>query len=632
VSKWSGESALPQRNGATRLPDGSVRWRVWAPFAQTINLIRFAPDGKPLDVTAMTRETIEPEAGTGGYFSVTLPDIEEGQRYAYELDNDGQHRPDPCSLWQPISVQGPSAVVSTGTFAWTDENWRGIRREDLVIYELHVGTFTAAGTFEAVVDRLDALRELGVTAIEIMPVAQFPGDRNWGYDGVLPYAAQNSYGGPHELQKLVDAAHAKGLAVILDVVYNHFGPEHAYHREFGPYFTSKYKTPWGDAINYDDRGSDGVRQYVLDNARMWLEAFHLDGLRLDAVHAIYDLGAKHLLQELTELAHTLSTSLDRPITIIAESDLNDPRVLRAPESGGYGLDMQWSDDFHHAVHAFLTGERRGYYMEYGSAQTLASVLKSPFLTTGQFSPQRGRRHGAPPDGLAGDRFVVCIQNHDQVGNRAIGDRFPQIFAADPNGPAKLRLGACLMLFAPHIPMLFMGEEYAEQRPFPFFCSFGGAELIDAVRAGRRREFADFVDDPDVIPDPNAVATFESAKLTWSWPAGSMQADHRQLYRDLLQARRRWPALHNYVDHAVELRDNTLLRLIRGGQFQGNETLDIYFNLTDRPQAIPAMQPNTTLLFCSESAQYGGGRRMPNAIEELRPFECIAFGPAKWAQR
>ncbi len=379
-------SKAKRRCGAVGEKDGAVRWRVWARRAGRVDLVLLdGPQHREVPMQAEER----------GFFHAVLPAVTEGQRYAFRLDG-GPERPDPCSLWQPDGVHGSSALVRPEKFAWTDQNWKGIPCWDLVFYELHVGTFTSEGTFEAVVPRLKDLRELGITAVELMPVGQFPGSRNWGYDGVLPYAVQNNYGGPHGLQKLVDACHAAGLAVFLDVVYNHFGPEGNYLAEFAPYFTDHYKTPWGMAVNFDGAGSDAVRDFVLDNARMWLEEFHFDGLRLDAVHAIYDLGARHILRAVKEVAEDVARRAGRLVHIISESDLNDPRLLLPPERGGYGLDAQWSDDFHHAAHAFFTGERNGYYQDFGSAKQLAKALTDPFLYAWDYSPHRDKKHGASP--------------------------------------------------------------------------------------------------------------------------------------------------------------------------------------------------------------------------------------------
>jgi maltooligosyltrehalose trehalohydrolase len=602
--------------GALGPHDGSVRWRVGAPRAKQVELV--LRDGNQHRAVPMRRQE-------RGFFQHSEANVLEGQRYAYRLDG-GPERPDPCSLWQPDDVHGPSALVCPARFAWTDHKWQGVPRPDLVFYELHVGTFTSEGTFEAVIPRLSELRELGVTAVEIMPVAQFPGSRNWGYDGVLPYAAQNSYGGPHGLQKLVDACHSAGLAVFLDVVYNHLGPEGNYLAEFGPYFSDRYKTPWGMAINYDGPGCDAVRSFVLDNARMWLEEFHFDGLRLDAVHAIFDFGARHILRDVQEVAEGVAERCGRQIHIIAESDLNDPRLLYPRKQGGLQLSGQWSDDFHHAIHAFLTGEQRGYYQDYGRPRQIADVLQQPFLFAWNYSPFRDRRHGAPPEDLCGDRFVVCLQNHDQVGNRARGDRLPSLL----HNPAKQRLASSLLLLSPYLPLIFMGEEYGEENPFPFFCSFGDPQLIEAVRKGRKEEFAELVGQGEV-PDPQAEETFASARLSWSWPQGSARAGLRRLYHDLLAARRQWPALRDLETRRARLlpdaENGPVLELFRGPA-NSQQQLRIYFNLSEQPQPLPEdAARGKQVLFSSELSSYCGSREELGAIDRLHPAECVVFGPS-----
>ena len=477
-----------RRTGAIAQADGSILWRVWAPFAKQVELILANGD---------ERQTIAMQSEGRGFHRALVSDVPEGQRYSYRLDG-GPERPDPCSLWQPDGVDGLSAVVIPDRFSWTDQGWKGVPQADLVFYELHVGAFTAEGTFEAVIPRLRDLRELGVTAIEIMPVAQFPGSRNWGYDGVLAYAAQNTYGGPRGLQRLVDACHACGLAIYLDVVYNHFGPESNYLGEFGPYLTDRYKTPWGCAVNYDRAGCDAVRDYVLDNVRMWLEEFHIDGLRLDAADTIYDMGARHILRAIKEAANNARANRGWPAIVTAESDLNDPRLLYTTERGGYELDAQWMDDYHHAVHAFFTHERHGYYADFGEASQLAQVLEQPFLFHWDYSAFRDRKHGASAEGLSGKRFIVCLQNHDQVGNRASGDRLNTLLEF----ARAQRLAASYLLLSPYLPLLFMGEEYGEESPFPYFCSFRAEELQKAVSEGRRREYsAD--DQAALVPDPGA---------------------------------------------------------------------------------------------------------------------------------
>jgi maltooligosyltrehalose trehalohydrolase len=529
-------------------------------------------------------------------------------------------------------VHGASAVVVPAQFRWTDHNWRGVRREDLVFYELHVGTFSAEGTFDGVIPRLGDLKELGITAIEIMPVGQFPGGRNWGYDGVLPYAAQNTYGGPHGLQRLVDACHSAGLAIFLDVVYNHFGPEGNYLAEFGSYFTDEYKTPWGAAINYYGPDCDAVRDFVLDNVRMWLEEFHFDGLRLDAVHAIIDLGARHILKAIAEVALDAGERRGWPALAVAESDLNEPRVLHGRERGGHGLDAQWADDFHHAVHSFLTGEREGYYADFGQAHQLATAFERPFIYAWDYSPFRRRKHGARPEGLSGERFVVCIQNHDQVGNRARGDRLSSILSS----PSKERLAASLLLLSPYVPLLFMGQESGEEAPFPYFCSFYDPKLVEAVREGRKKEFEAFTWQGE-IPDPAAESTFAAAKLGCSWPEGTSRAGLRRLYRDLIAARRNWPALRDFQRRRARLLPHgeagPILELIRGDDAVGGE-IRALFNLSDHCQPVSQgalTLSGTGMLFSSEATGYGGNRDATSpsasAVDMFYPFECIVLGPS-----
>ncbi len=603
-----------RRCGAVGAPDGPVLFRVWAPAARRVDLVLYDGD---------SRRELEMEPESGGYHRHGEPEVPEGQRYAFRLDG-GPERADPCSLFQPDGPHAPSAVVRPGRFAWTDGGWRGVRRADLVFYELHVGTFSPEGTFDGAIPRLRDLSELGVTAVEVMPVAQFPGARNWGYDGVLPYAAQNTYGGPDGLHRLVDACHAEGLAVFLDVVYNHLGPEGSYVREFGPYFTERYRTPWGSAVNYDDRGCDAVRDFVLDNVRMWLEEFHIDGLRLDAVHAIYDLGARHILRAIEEVAEAVQARRGYPATIVAESDLNDPRLLDPRERGGHALRAQWADDFHHAAHAFLTGERAGYYADFGEPEQLARAFDCPFVYAWDYSPFRGRKHGAPPVAITGDHFVVSLQNHDQVGNRARGDRLASLLG----DPARRRLAAGLLLLSPYLPLLFMGEEYGEENPFPFFCSFEDPALVEAVREGRRREFEAFTWQGEV-PDPQAESTFASAKLSWSWPEGTPRAGLRRLYRDLLLARREWPALRDFERRSARLVEGDgdggpVLELVRGGG-----SLRAGFNLGGRPARYPEfLGGEESVLLRSEAPAYGG-RREAGPADELAPFEFFVLGPPSW---
>ena len=461
--------------GARRLPDGSVKFSVWAPRVQKLTLQSVAPAW-----------SVPMERQDNGVYSVVVRGLPSDSHYYYRLD-DGRLRPDPVSRLQPEGVHGPSAIVEPTDFPWTDTEWQGISLRDAITYELHVGTCTPAGTFTAIIPLLDYLKnELGITAIELMPVAEFPGSRNWGYDGVHPYAPHTAYGGARGLKTLVNACHETGLAVVLDVVYNHLGPEGNYLSEYGPYFTDRYTTPWGQAVNFDGDDSREVRRYFIDNALYWVTEYHIDGLRLDAIHAIFDKSHTHILQELGEAMHAQAHALDRTILVIAESDLNDKQVISDLSDGGWGLDAQWSDDFHHALHVLLTGERNGYYQDFGTLADLRLALTEGFVYQGQGSQYRQRPHGTPSRHLAGERFVICSQNHDQVGNRAYGERLSTLVPF----PA-LKLAAGLVLCAPNSPLLFMGEEYGEPAPFLYFTSHTDPALAQAVREGRRREFAHF---------------------------------------------------------------------------------------------------------------------------------------------
>jgi maltooligosyltrehalose trehalohydrolase len=593
--------------GALAQADGTVLWRLWAPTAQRVELVLHGPG---------SGSSLSMKSERGGYFVLRGNEIADGQRYSYRLDG-GAERPDPCSRWQPEGVHRPSAVVFPDHFTWTDAGWHGVPREELVFYELHVGTFTPEGTFDAVIPRLTQLRELGVTAIEIMPVSQFPGTRNWGYDGVHPFAPQNSYGGPEGLRRLVDACHGCGLAVVLDVVYNHFGPEGNYAGEFGPYFSHRYRTPWGPAFNYDGPGSDGVRDFVLDNVRHWAEEYHLDGLRLDATHAMFDNRPKHILVEIKEAAELAADAHGRPFHVIAESLQNDVRVVTPPEGGGYGLDAEWNEDFHHAVLAFLTGERHGKYVDFGPAADLPRVLEQTFLLDGRYSHYRRRRWGGSAAHVPGDRFVVGIQNHDHVGNRARGERI----AAQVDPPVQ-RLAASFTLLAPYLPFLFMGEEYGETNPFLFFCSFGDAQLIENVRNGRRRDYSL----QGEVPDPQAEASFAASRLDWSWPEGTARAGLRQLYRDLLALRRRLPALTDFVHRKVRLLPDAatgpVLELRRGSN--PLQSIVAFFNLGNRAQPLPSIPDGYHLLHSSEWERYGGTRAFGDSRPALLPFESLLF--------
>jgi maltooligosyltrehalose trehalohydrolase len=551
--------------GATPQDDGTVEFRVWAPEAERVAVRVGSADDELLDEGFGVRGAAVPAAAGDDYWLVV----------------DGKRLPDPCSRWQPKGLRGPSRVLDPRAFAWTDEGWAGPDLADLVVYELHVGTFTAQGTFDAAIDHLPELARLGVTAIEVMPVAEFPGARGWGYDGVYLSAAQSSYGGPEAFQRLVDAAHGAGLGVVLDVVYNHLGASGVRAMQsFGPYFTDRYETFWGKAINFDDAGSDAVREWVLQSAEGWVRDFHVDGLRLDAIHAIHDESPRPILRELAERVHAVNPRA----AVIAESGLNDPKVIRPAAEGGFGHDAQWADDFHHALHALLTGEREGYYEEFGDLAQLAKAFGRPFVHDGDYSTFRGRRFGAPAGDRPPEQFVVFAQNHDQVGNRAFGDRLPA--GARP-------LAAFCTLLSPFTPMLFMGEEYGEDAPFQFFSDHIDNRIATATREGRRREFAAFAAFAgEEIPDPQELATFEASKL-------SRREDPslRELYGALLRARRELPA--GDAGEVLFDEDERWL-LVRRGPY------DVVAHFGERPAAIP-VRGSDVVVATDEGAAVSGGR-------------------------
>jgi maltooligosyltrehalose trehalohydrolase len=567
--------------GANLIESSRCEFRVWAPEIDAIELHIVAPDERRITLTKNAR----------GYHEATI-DAGAGTRYFFVVG--GNDRPDPASRLQPDGVHGASEVVAR-EFEWHDAGWTGVALEDYVVYELHVGTFTREGTFEAVIEHLDALKDLGITAVELLPVAQFPGNRNWGYDGVYIGATQNSYGGPSGLKRLADACHARGLALVLDVVYNHLGPEGNYLGEYGPYFTDRYKTPWGLALNFDGPHSDDVRWFFIHNALQWVDEFHIDGLRVDAVHAIVDHTAEPFLQDLTTAVRERAEILGRRIYTIAESDLNDPRVITPKDDLGLGFDSQWCDDFHHSLHTLLTGERDGYYSGFGRTSDLARTLTTGYLYTGQHSPYRGRKYGAPPKTRDGKQFVVFAQNHDQVGNRMLGDRLASIGSI-----AKLRLAAAAVVLSPFIPMLFMGEEYGETAPFQYFTSHGDEALIEAVRKGRAEEFDDF-EWKGEPPDPHDEETFHRSKLTRAEQSGL-----RDLYRDLFRLRREIPALRSLDLDAVETHADDERRTL---VVQRGETL-LAFNFNDREQSIELPSGSWTMLL--------DGARLAGAVLALPP--------------
>jgi maltooligosyltrehalose trehalohydrolase len=515
-------------------------FRVWAPAAQSVDL---HVGGERLPMTREER----------GWWRLSVPADRPEADYSYSIDN-GPPLPDPRSPWQPHGVHGASRTVDHSAFGWTDQRWQTPPLSTAVIYELHIGTFTPIGTFESAIEKLEHLTRLGVTHVELMPIAEFPGKRGWGYDGVDLFAPHRAYGGPLGLKRLVDACHAYGLAVLLDVVYNHLGPDGNYLAQFGPYFNPNYGTPWGPALNMDGPGSIEVRRFLCDNARMWLRDYHFDGLRLDAIHAIFDASALHFLEQLSNEIKNLGTETGRRYDLIAENDLNDPRVVTSIDGGGYGLAAQWNDDFHHALHAALTGERLGYYADFGKLEHIAKALKSVYVYDGCESRFRQRTQGRMVQGLSAHRFVGFLQNHDQVGNRAKGDRSGRLLSIH-----QLKIGAALVLCAPFVPLLFQGEEFGASSPFLYFTDHGDPELAAAVSKGRRQEFAQFGWDPEDIPDPQEPSSFEASKLDWSELEHHPHEELLRWYRTLIALRQSTPGLRDGSLERIEVEFNELER-------------------------------------------------------------------------
>jgi maltooligosyltrehalose trehalohydrolase len=531
--------------------------------------------------------------------------------YFYRLDGT-KDRPDPASRYQPHGVHGPSQVIDS-TFPWEDQSWFGLPLKEFIIYELHVGTFTSTGTFDAITAQLEELKGLGITAIELMPVAQFPGNRNWGYDGVYPFAVQNSYGGPKGLKRLVNACHNIGLAVVLDVVYNHLGPEGNYLADFGPYFSDRYRTPWGPALNFDGPQSDHVRRYFIENALYWIDEFHIDGLRLDAVHAILDNSPYTFLEQLTDEFHALGKSLTRQVWLIPESAANDSRLVRARELGGFGLDAQWNDDFHHSLRCLLSDERNGYYQDYGELRQLVKAYQEGFVFSGEYSKYRRRRHGTSTRDIPAERFVIFSQNHDQVGNRMFGERLTQLVGFD-----ELKLAAAAVLLSPFIPLLFMGEEYGEIAPFPYFVSHADPDLVEAVRRGRGEEFATFGWNTEP-PDPQDEATFLRAKLNHQLKRHGKFQTLRAFYRELLRLRKALAPLANLSKEHCDIFCSDDDRVLALRRWSGQEEVLAIFNFNQEPVPLaPAMMPGRwrKILDSSDARWEGPGSPVPVALDTV----------------
>ncbi|MCG6552683.1 MAG: malto-oligosyltrehalose trehalohydrolase [Candidatus Magnetominusculus sp. LBB02] len=600
--------ALILNNGAIYTGNGKCRFSLWAPNFKAVEL-KLCLHGENRYIAIDKKDDI-------GYWRITLDDIPPETQYMFRLDN-GREIPDPASHYQPNGVHEASQVVCHDDFPWADALFHGIELSHMIIYELHVGTFSAAGTFEGVVERLDDLADLGVNAIELMPVAQFPGSRNWGYDGVYPYGVQNSYGGPAGLKKLVNECHKKGIAVILDVVYNHLGPEGNYLWGMGNYFTDKYKSPWGNAINFDGPLSDEVRQFFVENAIYWLHYYHIDALRLDAVHAIFDFVATPFLQYLSETVDMYSKP--KKHYLIAESDLNDSRLIRDTALGGYGIDAQWSDDYHHSLHTLLTGESSGYYRDFGKIAHLVKTLREGYAYSGNYSGFRKRRHG----NYAGDRpkgqFVVCAQNHDQVGNRMMGQRLGALVSFEA-----VKLAAAAVILSPFVPMLFMGEEYGEDAPFQYFVSFSDNALINGVRKGRKSELKEF-QKKGSPPDPQDEDTFLRSKLNWEKRDEGSHKTLLNFYKALIRIRKDTPAISslNTARMEVEGHEGKKIAAIKRWLDDDAESVLCLFNFNKDAVQTAVSLCGTDVwekIFDSADAAWGGVRTVSPDI--LLPDEPV----------
>ncbi len=586
------------RIGAHCNSSGAYEFTVWAPFLESVELRILQHQEKYLPM----------EKDARGYWRVEFEADSVEIRYSFRLNNAAE-RPDPASHFQPEGVHGPSQAVNQSLFKWTDSDWNGVTLSEMMIYEMHIGTFTPEGTFDAVIQRLPYLRDLGINAIEIMPVAQFPGERNWGYDGAYPFAVQNSYGGPAGLKRLVDSCHGKGMAVILDVVYNHLGPEGNYLWDYGPYFTDRYKTPWGMAINFDGAYSNEVRNFFTENALHWLRDYHIDALRLDAIHGITDLSARPFLQELADAVKDFSHR-GRRVYLIAESDLNDSKITRTKEFGGLGIDAQWCDDFHHSLHTLVTGENDGYYADFGNMRHMLKAMKEGFVYSGEYSEYRRRNHGNSSEGIPADQFVVFSQNHDQIGNRAFGERLAGLVTFE-----SLKLAAGVVTLSPYIPLLFMGEEYGEDAPFLYFISHIDPGLIEAVKKGRKEEFKKFIwnDDP---PDPQDIKTFERSKILWEKKDTGKHRILLELYQTMLKMRRHVPALMHLDKACLRVEGSDEKKILVMKRWKGTSEVYIVSNFdADDREVIVSLNGSSwkRILDTSDTKWLGPGTLLPASV-------------------
>jgi maltooligosyltrehalose trehalohydrolase len=615
--------------GATWHERNECSFLVWAPRAKRMEV----------HLLGSQERMIAMQPGGCGYFSAIADGVSPGDLYQYRIDGQ-KERPDPASRFQLQGVHGPSQVVDP-RFEWADASWKGLTNEKLVLYELHVGAFTSQGTLEAIIERIPRLKELGITAIELMPIAQFPGRRNWGYDGVYLYAVQNSYGTPQSLKKLVDTCHRHGMGVFLDVVYNHFGPEGNYTADYGPYVTDYYKTPWGDALNFDRAQSDQVRRYFIENALYWITEFHIDGLRLDAIHAIVDPSARPFLEELGQVCHEKAKELGRHVLVIAESNLNKPRVVEKRSLGGWGFDAQWNDDFHHSLHVLLTGEQSGYLGDFHGIEDLYRAYRDGFVYEGQYSEFRQKRHGRSSKNIPAEKFVVFGQNHDQIGNRPLSDRLSQIVNFE-----QLKLSAGVVLLSPYVPLLFMGEEYGDPAPFPYFVDHGDPTLTEAVRKGRVKEFESYHYDAEFL-DPSTEETFQRSKLDWSLQREGRHKIVREFYRRLLQLRCDVPALGRLDKQSMEVELLDDFKILAVTRWYEQSRVCVIHHFGDAPRQFePPLEPGIwrKLLDSSDSrwsaddratassaprassVQYESERFSVDAAAQimLKPFSFVVF--------
>jgi len=597
------------KQGAWYKGNNMTEFILWAPFRSSVKLKILTSEERIISLRPVER----------GYWRAEVEDIPAGTRYLYILD-ESVERPDPASFYQPKGVHGPSEVVDHAEFEWNDADWSPPATHQMIIYELHIGTFTEEGTFDGAIAKLDHLVELGINMVELMPVAQFSGWRNWGYDGVYPYAVQNSYGGPNALKRFVNECHRRGIGVILDVVYNHLGPEGNYLRDFGPYFTDSYSTPWGEAINLDGPYSDEVRDFFINNAIYWMEQYHIDALRLDATHTIFDMRPEHFLSELKRRTTERASQLKRRFYLIAETNLNDPKLVRPSSKGGYGLDGMWNEDFHHSIHSFLTGQRDGYYVDYGKMEHILKCLNDGFTYTGQYSEFRKRSHGAPVSDIAYHRFIAFLQNHDQVGNRPLGERLSVLVPFQA-----LKAAAVVLFLSPFVPLIFMGEEFAEENPFFYFIDHQDPALVKAVREGRKKEFEDF-HWPESPPDPKAEKTFYRSKINWQRLNMSREKGLFELYRQLIRLRKEESALKNTIaDSIVADAEATVLKIERRSESY-EEVIVGLVNLGPEGQSVRLPDADIVLLSTEEERFAGSRQTLPQPASDiiLMPYEALVL--------